>query len=127
MKQYRVTSANFVIPGEQGHEDAVMDSADLAEIKRLAGIVTEEGMWTGNRPVPNAAGTSTVSPVGSTVNPTAENRRELMAKYHARPGTDLWFIINFTKPYLNGSIESKVLAYLKQHPEYLPKKLPPGV
>lgn len=130
MKQYRITSANYVLPGESGDADAFMDPTELNELKKLAGIVTEEtwglqGAVGGNMDnVPNLNGTNDQSPVGSNISFTAAERRELEKKYHAQPGTDLWFIINFTKPYFNGSLESKVEEYLKKHPEYRPRSFP---
>jgi hypothetical protein len=122
MKQYRITQADFVLPGETGDADAVMDSADLQELKKLAGITglveAQGGMYTGMNTVPQAGENGIQSPVGSNISNTAEDRRALEREYNAKPGTDLWFIINFTKPYLNGSVKSKVEEYLKQHPEY---------
>ena len=38
MKQYRITSEHFVHQGETGDADAVMDSTDLYQLKKLAGI-----------------------------------------------------------------------------------------
>lgn len=128
MKQYRITSANFALPGESGDEDAVMDATDLAQIKKLAGITglleAEAGMYTGINTVPQAAEAGITSPVGSNISTTAETRNELMSKYHAKPGTDLWFIINFTRSMLNGSVEEKVKEYLKNHPDAAPKSYP---
>jgi hypothetical protein len=128
MKQYRITSENFVLQGETGDADAVMDSTDLAQLKKLAGITglleAEAGMYTGQNTVPQAAETGIQSPVGSNISKTAETRNELEKEYCAKPGTDLWFIINFTKPYLNGSVRSKVEEYLKQHPEHRVKPTP---
>lgn len=128
MKQYRITQADFVLPGESGDTDAVMDSRDLAEIKKLAGITglleAEAGVYTGNNSVPQAGEEGIESPLGSNISFTAAERRELEQEFHAQPGTDLWFLINFTKPYLNGSLRSKVEEYLKQHPEYRPRSFP---
>lgn len=128
MKQYRITQADFVLPGESGDADAVMDPTDLYELKRLAGITglleAEAGMYTGNNTVPQAGESGIQSPVGSNISVTANDRNELMREYQVRPGDDLWFIINFTRPYLNGSLRSKVEEYLKQHPEYRPRSLP---
>jgi hypothetical protein len=120
MKQYRVTSADYVLPGETGDADAVMDSSDLNQIRKLAGLVTEAeaGMYTGQNTTPQAGEDGIVSPVGSNISWTASERRALEAEYGAQPGTDLWFIINFTKPYLNGSLRQHVEEYLKKHPEY---------
>jgi hypothetical protein len=131
MKQYRLTSGNFVPQGEAGYDDAVMDSRDLAQLKKLAGLpgmVNEEawglqGEVGGNmNNVPNTD-TSPISPIGSNITITAQKRNELLDKYHARPGSDLWFLINFTKPYLNGSLEEKIEDYFKQHPDERPKDL----
>ena len=121
MKQYRITQADFMLPGETGDADAVMDARDLAEIKKLAGITglleAEAGMYTGQNVAPQATEDGIESPVGSNISVTAQERRALEAEYHAKPGTDLWFIINFTKPYLNGSLKQHVEKYLSQHPE----------
>lgn len=128
MKQYRITQADFVLPGETGDDNAVMDAQDLAEIKKLAGITglleAGAGMYTGNNTVPQASEEGIESPVGSNISFTAKERRELEREFHAQPGTDLWFLINFTKPYLNGSLRSKVEEYLKQHPEARPRSFP---
>ena len=128
MKQYRITQADFVLPGETGDDNAVMDAHDLAEIKKLAGITglleAEGGMYTGQNTVPQASEEGIQSPVGSNISNTAETRNELEREYHAKPGTDLWFIINFTKPYLTGSVRDKVEEYLKQHPEARPRSFP---
>jgi len=128
MKQYRITSEHFVHQGETGDADAVMDSHDLNELKRLAGITglleAEAGVYTGQNTVPQAAETGIQSPVGSNISYTANDRRQLEAEYNAKPGTDLWFIINFTKPFLNGSLRDHVERYLKEHPQYRQKKLP---
>ena len=135
MKQYRYTSANFVPQGETGEQDAVMNAADLYQIKKLAGLVTEAegfnsasvgGVVNPAQNTPLAQEVGIQSPVGSNISVTAENRRALEAEYNAKPGSDLWFIINFTKPFLNGSIRDHVEDYLKRHPEYRPRTLPGG-
>lgn len=127
MKQYRITQADFVLPGESGDADAVMDSKDLSELKRLAGITglleAEGGMYTGNNAVPQAGEEGIQSPIGSNISVTANDRNELMREFQVRPGDDLWFIINFTKPYLNGSLRGHIEKYLEQHPEYRPHPL----
>jgi hypothetical protein len=128
MKQYRVTSEHFVLQGETGDADAVMDSRDLYELKRLAGVTglleAEAGLYTGQNTVPQAAEDGIESPVGSNISFTAQERRDLEREYGARTGTDLWFIINFTRPYLNGSLRSHVEDYLKKNPQYRIKPLP---
>ena len=128
MKQYRITSENFVMSGETGDDNAVMDAADLRELKKLAGMPAglledEAGTYTGHSSVPQAGEEGIQSPVGSNISNTATQRNELEREYNAKPGTDLWFIINFTKPHLNGSLKNHVEAYLAKHPEYRVKQL----
>ena len=128
MKQYRITSEHFVHQGETGDADAVMDAKDLYELKRLAGITglleAEAGVYTGQNTVPQAAETGTMSPVGSNISYTANERNALLKEYHVMPGTDLWFIINFTLPKLTGSLRQHVEDYLEKHPEYRPRPDP---
>ena len=143
MKQYRITSEHFVSPGETGDPDAFMDPAELNELKRLAGLPFGIAESTGDMSqpgpvgglldqVPQAGENGIVSPVGtiqqapygSNISYTAQERNALEAEYGARPGDDLWFLINFTKPFLNGSLRDKCEEYLKQHPEKRPKLLP---
>lgn len=127
MKQYRITSEHFVHQGETGADNTVMHPDDLAEIKRLAGLPiteAEAGVYTGQQGVTNTDPGPSPSPVGSNISVTAMERRELEREYGARTGTELWFIINFTKPFLNGSLRDHVEAYLKEHPEERLKQPP---
>ena len=126
MKQYRITSEHFVHQGETGDANAVMHPDDLAEIKKLAGIVTEAGagMYTGHNTVPQAAETGITSPVGSNISYTAKERNDLLKEYHVMTGTDLWFLIMFSLPYMTGCLRDKVEEYLDQHPEYRPRHFP---
>jgi hypothetical protein len=128
MKQYRITQADFVLPGESGDADAVMDTNDLSEIKKLAGITglleAGAGMYTGHNTVPQDAEVGVQSPVGSNISYTAKERNDLLKEYHVMPGTDLWFLINFSLPYMTGSLRDKVEEYLNKHPEYRPRSFP---
>lgn len=126
MKQYRITSQHFVPEGESGHDNAVMDPMDLAELKRLAGLpITEDGGPLAGIPAtPRAGEDGIMSPMGSNISVTAQERNDLLKEFCVQPGTDLWFIINFTKPYFNGSLRSHVEKYLKEHPEYRPRQFP---
>jgi hypothetical protein len=125
MKQYKITAANFAI---QSEPDAVMDSADLAQLKKLAGLtetspVPGGAMTVGGNLIgaPQAMEVGIQSPVGTIVNPRDEDRRELEREYNVKPGTDLWFIVNFSKtPDLRRQVES----YLDTHPQYRQKPLP---
>lgn len=71
---------------------------DLDELKKLAGIAETQ-----------------MSPVGSNISLSNTERRALEKKYNVRPGDELWFIINFSKPYLTGSVEDQIKKYLKKH------------
>lgn len=142
MKQYRITSGHFVPEGETGDADAYIDPTELNKLKRLAGLPFGISESTGDMSqpgpvggmldqVPQAGENGIVSPVGtiqqapygSNISYTAQERNALEKEYGARPGDDLWFIINFTKPYLNGSLRDKCEEYLKAHPEYRPRSI----
>ena len=128
MKQYRITSEHFVPQGETGEADTVMDTADLRELKRLAGLPiteAEAGLYAGST-VPQASEVGITSPVGSNISWTAGERNDICKEYHAKPGDQLWMLIMFTKPFLNGSLKDHVERYLAKHPEqrYVPKLLP---
>ena len=130
MKQYRITSADFVSQGETGDTDAYMAPDDLAQLKRLAGVGTlgllEDYTAGGHENSPQsmndgAADRDMPSPVGSNISVTARDRNELLEKYNARPGDELWFLINF-EPVRGlganaGKLEEKIQEYLRQHPE----------
>ena len=96
MKQYRFTSENFVPQNESGDPDAHMDPADLAELKKLAGVPS---LVEGN--VPNSdTGTGVMSPLGSNPSYTAQEKRALEKQHNIKPGTDAWFQLWFSRPYL---------------------------
>ena len=127
MKQYRYTSENFVHPGETGDADAYIDANDLNELKKLSGIpvnlplaedMSAGGLVGGNMDnVPQAQEAGIVSPVGTNVTHTAKHRNDLLKLYNARPGDELWFLINFDEvrgpPARNGTLEEKIQQYLK--------------
>ena len=130
MKQYRITSQNFVHQGETGDADTVMDPQDLYQIKKLAGLVVVGegagpiglgGIYNGQKQVPTASEGGITSPVGSNISYTAKYRNELLEKYNARPGDDLWFLINF-EPVRGlganaGTLEEKIKQYFERHPD----------
>lgn len=130
MKQYRITSANFVHQGEAGYDDAVLDAKDLAEIKKLAGLPVSEDAWGmqgavgGNlNNVLSATETGISSPVGSITTAVDQTRQDLLSRYNPRPGSDLWFLIKFDKSELTGgTLEGKVKAYFDAHPDEKPKQ-----
>jgi hypothetical protein len=96
VKQYKITSEHFVLPGETGEADAHMDPADLADLKKLAGIptVTENHQVQTDQP--------SMSPIGSNISITGNEKQQLEKKHGIRPGTDEWFKLWFSKPYLTG-------------------------
>jgi hypothetical protein len=111
MKQYRITSANFVSPGETGDNNAYMAPDDLAQLKKLAGIGTlgllEDYTAGGHENSPQAmqdgaADKDMPSPVGSNISITGMEKRQLEKKNHIKPGSPEWFQLWFSKPYLTG-------------------------
>ena len=109
MKQYRITSANFVAPGETGDPDAFMAPDDLAQLKKLAGMDTlgllEDYSPGDSDPKINAmmtADQNVPSPVGSNISVTGMDTRNLEKQNHIKPGTPEWFRLWFSKPYLTG-------------------------
>ena len=112
-----------------------MDDAQLQELKKLAGMPIGEatggmndngaGMVDGiGIQTPQASEEGITSPMGSNISYTAKERNDLLKKYHVMPGTDLWFLINFSLPKLNGSLEQHVQKYLKDHPQHAPRNMP---
>lgn len=105
MKQYRYTSSSFVPEGETGAPDAVMDTADLNRLKKLAGIFVKEDYYQagGHDPeltTPNDSNVGRMSPVGSNISHTGMEKRNLEKQHNIKPGTDEWFKLWFSKPYL---------------------------
>jgi len=90
MKQYRITSSNFVLPGETGDPDAYMDPDDLARLKEMAGIGSG---------IPKAPAPSTED---INISNTGTEKAELMRKHNIKPGTPEWFQLWFSRPYLTG-------------------------
>jgi hypothetical protein len=93
MKQYRITSQNFM-PQEPTIPDAVMDDADLHRMKQLAGIAEDTGAMS------NAYGN--MSPLGATDSNTAAQKRDIERDKNIKPGSDEWFRLWFAKEKLTG-------------------------
>jgi hypothetical protein len=90
MRQRRFSASDFVPQGEQGHEDAVLDPNDpIHEMARLAGVRTE-------RPVQENYCQ------GSNISKTASEKAALMKQHNIQPGTEEWFKLWFSLPYLTG-------------------------
>ena len=140
MKQYRITSGHFVPEGETGDADAYIDPTELNKLKRLAGLpfgisestgdmsqpgpvggMLDQVPQAGENGIVSPVGTNKMAPAGSNISYTAQERNALEIEYGAKPGDDLWFIINFSKPFLNGSLRDKCEENLRAHPEYRPR------
>jgi len=136
MKQYRITSANFVPQGETGDADAFIDPNELRDLKRLAGmpVFEDSGGMTDNGAGPVGGNLDNVpweketgirSPVGSLQHRLALERRQLLDEYAVTTGSDLWFIIMFTNPREGGkNLKQYVEEYLEKNPKYKPKLAP---
>ena len=98
MKQYRFTSSDFA-PQEPAIDDAVMDQADLNNLRRLAGLpmLEDKHATSSNR---NPSGS--MSPVGSNISVTAAEKRAIEHEKNIKPGTPEWFQLWFSRPYLTG-------------------------
>lgn len=85
MKQYRISAADFRIENP-GIPDAHLDQQELANLQRLAGIDRSPD-------TPNFD-------EGSNISKTANEKAQLMKKHKIQPGTQEWFRLWFTLPYL---------------------------
>jgi hypothetical protein len=91
MKQYRITSANlnqasdddcYLAPDDPIHElKAIQHLAGLGSDARLHELRVNQG---------------------SNISVTGDSKGELMRKHNIKPGTDEWFKLWFSKPYLTG-------------------------
>lgn len=64
---------------------------EIDDLKRLSGIGT--GVYTGSTMPPLA---------GSNISITGNEKAQLMKKHNIKPGTDEWFKLWFSQPYLTG-------------------------
>ena len=94
MKQYRITTRSYA---EDHIPDAVMAADDLAEIKRLAGLLEDYTV-----PMPaDAKEKPSVSPVGS-VGTATDEKRQIEKSLNIKTGTPKWFRLYFARPELTG-------------------------
>ena len=89
MRQIRITSETFRLQGDDPTiPDAYVDPAELARMKKLAGIdslvITEKP---GDSPIDGHIGS---------------DNAEYQRKHNIRPGTDEWFKLWFARPTLTG-------------------------
>jgi hypothetical protein len=91
MRQIKFTSGNFVPEGETGDADTVLDPNDpLYEMQRLAGIPAKPLF------------TEYKGQAGSNISVTGDEKGQLMKKHNIKPGTEAWFKLWFSLPYLTG-------------------------
>lgn len=88
MKQIRFTLEDFIPMGDSTIPDAVLSEEDLNNIKVLAGLR------------PNIKQTRFEN--NSNLTHTAMKRVEYMKEHNIQPGTQEWFRLWFSKPYLTG-------------------------
>jgi len=67
----------------------------IQELKYLAGLTEED-----RRPGINRDGG--LSPIGSNISLTGMEKRRLEKEHNIQPGTDEWFQLWFSRPYLTG-------------------------
>ena len=96
MKQYRINSDN--IP-QDSSEDAYLSPEDpiheLKIVQYLAGLGSEARLQE------YRAHQKTVNK-GSNISVTGMEKAEIMKKNNIKPGTDEWFKLWFSRPYLTG-------------------------
>lgn len=95
MNQHRFTARDFVPDGESGLPDAVLSDDDLQELQRLAGVnpLTERKKQK--------------SDDQENISHTAMKRVDYMKRHNIQPGTDEWFALWFSRPYLTGTTGMK--------------------
>lgn len=91
MKQIKFTAQDFVPEGETGDADAVLDANDpIHELRQLAGL-------NNNKLFKEYKGHP-----GSNISVTGDEKGQLMKKHNIKPGTEDWFKLWFSLPYMTG-------------------------
>jgi hypothetical protein len=91
MKQYRITSADLT---QDSPDDCYLDPNDpIHEIKQLSYLA---GLGAQARLEEYRASNND----GSNISVTGMEKQELEKKHNIKPGTDEWFRLWFSKPYL---------------------------
>ncbi len=87
-RQLRFTASDFVAENETGIDDAVLDPNDpINEMRTLAGIGSSNKLLKTYESQQN-------------ISHTANEKAELMRKHNIQPGTQEWFRLWFSLPYL---------------------------
>lgn len=96
MKQYKITSDTFRLSGDDPSiPDAYVDPAQLAELKKLAGIDSLGIMERAKSKMSNGQESPVSGEIGT-------NKAEYQRKHNIRPGSDEWFKLWFARPTLTG-------------------------
>jgi hypothetical protein len=109
MKQYRYTAPNFAEPAIP---DAVMDLTELNDMRKLAGLplLTEYQQHdpinvdspVGSNTHADFSHTDFAKGEGANISKTAMEKRKIEHDKDIKPGTDEWFQLWFSRPYLTG-------------------------
>lgn len=98
MKQYKLTSADFRLEGDDPTiPDTVVDPVELARVKKLAGI-DQLGLverMNHERGADKSAGSPVDGHVGT-------DKAAYQRKHNIRPGSDEWFQLWFARPGITG-------------------------
>jgi len=73
------------------------DNFDIADIKRLAGITDLN-----KGELQEYTGPDSVKTEGSNISKTAQEKIDYQKDHNVEPGTEEWFKLWFSKPYLTG-------------------------
>ena len=97
MKQYKITSETFRLEGEDPSIPGCgVDPQELARMKKLAGI-DQLGLM--ERVAQDKMSSGEESPVSGLI---GTEKSVYQRKHNIRPGSDEWFQLWFSKPYLTG-------------------------
>ena len=102
MKQYRITSENFVTPGETGDADAYMAPDDLAQIKKLAGVGSLGLLENYQQIQQQDVDKDMSSPMGGKDSMPDTDKYQIQKDKHIKVGSPEWFQLWFAKPWLTG-------------------------
>ena len=88
MKQYKFTSSDYANTDDL-LPDCVMDQQDIDNLQVLAGIAPAKNY-------------ENQFEEGSNISKTANEKAELQRKHNIKPGTQEWFRLWFSLPYMTG-------------------------
>lgn len=102
MKQYKFSSQDFTGLNPDINDAVLSNDDPIHDLKKLAGITAETLL----KPVKEAdeltSNDHALSPVGSNISITGMEKQRLEKEHNIKPGTDAWFKLWFSKPFLTG-------------------------